>query len=400
MKSILCKVHVIFPVLAIWLSFMVPVGAVATEQSDSQEGRVYVMKNESTANKIVVLKRDQDGRLNLLQEVPTGGIGSGPGTFPPPLPQNIPGPNGIDSQDSLVATEDGHFLIAVNPGSNDVSVLEATNDGLQLVDKVPSGGIFPISIALHHDLVYVLNGGSKPHAGGTPTLRGFHLDHNGKLIEIEGSTIQEGPEASEASDAVFSPNGKLLIVSEQLTQRIDVFHVDDQGLLRDRTSFPANNSAPLGIAFGHNIMAVTEGATSAPRIPIPNGSTMSSYRLTDNDTFEPISSAVPTTQTAACWVRFTPDGRYAYTGNTSSSSLSSFSVSPHGELTLLQAVAANTGMRSIPIDLSITPNGRYLYVLGSFIGTVEGFRIESDGSLTPVDSFGGLPITIQGIVAR
>jgi 6-phosphogluconolactonase (cycloisomerase 2 family) len=128
---------------------------------------------------------------------------------------------------------------------------------------------------------------------------------------------------------------------------------------------------------------------------------MSTYRVTENDTLEPISKAVPTNQSAACWVRFTPDGRYAYTGNTGSGSVSSFLVSRRGELTLLQPVAGDVGgFLSVPIDLDITPNGKYLYVLGSFIGTVQGFHIENDGSLTHVGSYAGLPITIQGIVAR
>lgn len=370
---------------------------------DADSGSVYVMLNQDTGNTIVVYERHADGTLERLQEVATGGLGSGPGPLPPPFTQ--PGPDGIDSQDALVLSNDKRFLIAVNPGSNDVSVLAITPDGVQLVDKEPSGGTFPVSVAHYGNLIYVLNGGAKPSlagGGGTPTIRGFRLDNNGQLHEIPNSTIVTGPDASGPSDAVFSPDGKILIITEQFTQSIDIFHVGDDGLLGDRTSIRANNSVPLGMAFGlHHILAVTEGAGIRPRVAVPNGSTMSTYQLTDDGTLEPISSAVPTNQSAACWVRFTPDGRYAYTGNTGSGSVSSFLVSNSGELTLLASRAADTGgLRSIPIDLDITPNGKFLYVLAPFIGTVQGYRIAQDGSLTPVTSASGLPITIQGIVAR
>lgn len=370
---------------------------------DLGSGRVYLMSNGDTGNTIVVLKRHADGTLERMQEVSTGGLGSGPGPLPPPF--TAPGPDGIDSQDSLVSVNDGRFMIAVNPGSNDVSVFAATQEGLELVDKVPSGGVFPVSVAHHGNLIYVLNGGAKPGlngGGGTPTVRGFRIDPRGKLHEIPNSTIVTGPDASGPSDAIFDPDGDILIIAEQFTQMIDVFRVGDDGLLRDRVSFRANNSVPLGMAFGrHHILAVTEGAGLRPRVAIPNGSTMSTYKLTDDDTLEPISKAVPTNQSAACWVRFTPNGRYAYTGNTGSGSVSSFLVSQSGELTLLAAAAADTGgLRSIPIDLDITADGKFLYVLAPFIGTVQGYSIAEDGSLTHITSVSGLPITIQGIVAH
>jgi 6-phosphogluconolactonase (cycloisomerase 2 family) len=407
MKTIMfCRVSLSVLVVAICL--LLPgtqVVAQEKEQRDSGSGRVYVMINQATGNSVVVLNRDADGRLTRLQEVSTGGLGSGPGPLPPPFPPDLPGPDGIDSQDSLVLTEDGQFLIAVNPGSNDVSVLAVTHHGLRLVEKVPSGGVFPVSIAHHRGLIYVLNGGAKPSihgGGGTPTIRGFRLDDAGKLHEIPQSTIVTGPDASGPSDAVFSPDGEMLVIAEQFTQTSEYFHVDHSGLLHDPVRFRANNSVPLGIAFGrHHIVAITEGGGLRPRVAIPHGSTVSSYRITEDDTLELVSKAVRTEQDAACWIRFTPDGRFAYTGNTGSGSVSSFTVARNGEFTLLASVAADTGgFISVPIDLDITPNGKFLYVLGSFIGTVQGYRIEENGSLTPVTSFSGLPTTMQGIVAR
>jgi 6-phosphogluconolactonase (cycloisomerase 2 family) len=158
----------------------------------------------------------------------------------------------------------------------------------------------------------------------------------------------------------------------------------------------------LAIAFTHHrIMAITEGNMLSAQTGTPNGSSTSTYRITEDEALEPISKAVPNFQTSNCWIRFTPDGHFAYTGNTGSGSVSSYSVSPRGELTLLNVVAADTGgFASVPIDLDISRDGKFLYVIASFIGTVEGFRIEKDGSLTHVSNATNFPVSMQGIVVR
>lgn len=150
------------------------------------------------------------------------------------------------------------------------------------------------------------------------------------------------------------------------------------------------------------------------RTGAPDGSTMSTYRLTEDGILESIRVAVPTDQTVACWVRFTRAGHFAYTTNKGSGSVSSFNVSPDGTLTLLASVAADTGgPNSEPIDEDITANGKFLDVmspmgaLAQFMipippnsGTLKGYRIGEDGSLTPAVTVEGFPISIVGVVAH
>lgn len=396
--------RVTFVVVAMCSFLLFAGNAASAEDESGGTGRVYVLTNNAAANTVVVLRRDSAGGLTFWKEVPTGGLGSGPAPIPPPFPPG-PGPNPLDSQDGLVMTPDGRFLLAVNSGSNDVSVFAVTRSGLQLVDRSFTHGEFPVSIAMHERLIYVLNFGGRPTlqgVQGTPTLTGFTLGTSGKLHEIANSTRITGDFGSGPSEIVFSPDGGLLIVTEMFTNMIDVFRMGEDDLTKERTAIPANNKTPLAIAFAsHDVLAVTEGDDITPRVAVTNGSTVSTYRITDDDTLEPISKAVPTTQTGACWIRFTPNGRFAYTGNTGSGSLSLFRISRHGELTLVAAKVVDTGgLASVPIDLDITPDGKYLYVLSSLIGTVKGFQIGRDGSLTPVASIPGFPITIQGIVAR
>ena len=389
MKSFLYRLALV--VVTLWpaLSFSrVP----AYSEDGSSAGRVYVLTNKADGNTIVVLRRAEDGTLSPEQEVATGGLRSGPILLPPP----IGGPNPLDSQDALIAAPDGRFLLAVNAGSNELSVLAVTSDSLRLVDKVASGGEFPVSIAMHHNLVYVLN------SRGEPNITGFVMDPAGKLHPVPDSTRNAGASGSAPAQVIFSPDGELLIVTERLANLIDVFRMKDGGLPGAHVRFPSNNHTPFGVAFGHNhTLAITETNERVPRIPVINGASVSSYRITHDQSLEPVSVGVPDHQSAACWIRITPNARYAYVSNTGSGTLSSFHVSPHGELTLYQVVAADTGgPRSVPIDLSITRNGKFLYVLSSLIGTVQGYRIEEDGTLTPISSTNGFPISVQGIIAQ
>jgi len=371
------------------------------EREERNEGAVYVLTNKAEGNTVVAFHRSHDGSLTRIQEASTGGLGSGPGELPPGFPPG-PGPNPLDSQDALVLTRDGRFLLAVNSKSNDVSVFSVTERGLRLVDKVPSGGDFPVSIAHHNNLIYVLNEGESPDTfvGAVPNMTGFFLDFEGRLHRIPRSTRITGKPDSGPSQIVFTPDGEKLIITEMFTNLISEFGVSEFGLTTNKITFPANNRTPLAVSFGrHHLVAITEGNDSGHRTGVPNGATLSTYRLTDEDTLEPVSKAAAINKTGSCWVRFSPDGRFAFTGDTGSGTVSSFSVSRGGELTLLGA-ADTGGVASVPIDLDITPDGKFLYVLASFSGAVEGFRIEKDGSLKLVANAGGLPITIQGIVAR
>lgn len=379
--------------------------ALADDETDQESGtgRVYVLSNQAPHNTVIVLGRGSDGVLTRLAEVATGGSGSGPGPRPPQFPPG-PGPDPLNSADSITLTQDGRFLLATNPRSNDLSVLAVTPTGLQLIDRVSTGGVFPVSVTARRGLVYVVNQGQSPTNSvvGPASITGFFLDHRGHLHAIPGSTRVIGEPGAAPGKVAITPDGELLIVTETIANFIDVFDLDDNGRTGALTRFPSNNRTPLAIAFTHHrIVAITEGDMQSLQSGTPHGSSTSTYRITDDETLEPVSKAVPNFQTSNCWVRFTPDGRYAYTGNTGSGTVSSYLVSPKGELTLLAGAAADTGgPASVPIDLDISADGKYLYVIASFIGAVEGWRIEEDGSLTPAGSMSGLPISMQGIIAR
>src|SRR5689334_1517213 len=392
--------------------------AVVHDTKDVKDmNRVYVLSNLDTGNTVLVYDRADDGALTFLEEVSTGGFGSGPGELPPPLPP-FPGPIPLDSQDALIKTEDGRFLIAVNAGSNDLAVLAITNNGLRLVDTVPSNGTYPVSVTEHRGLVYVANAGQTPDEfpGAVPSISGFRLDGDGKLHNIEGSRMIVGPANASAADILFSPDGKVLVMTELNGNMVDVFRMGHDGRPIDETRIPANSRTPFGEQFSHgNILALVETNDTSRRLAVDKETSASSYRLADDGTLIPISKAVPSGETAACWIRFTPDGQFAFAINAGSGSISTYRLSPAGELSLVSAVTVDTGGPfSLPIDSDITADGRFLYVAAALdglngvpqiplplkVGTIQVYRIGSDGSLTLVSKTTGIPFTTEGIVAH
>jgi 6-phosphogluconolactonase len=384
--------------------------------------RVYVMTNRAEGNTILVFHRTEDGALSQIAEVPTGGLGSGPGELPAPFPLGIPAGNPLTTQDNIILTEDGRFLLAVNAGSNDFSVFAVTNNSLELVDKAPSNGDVPVCIAQHGNLVYVVNEGelSADELGKVPSMTGYFIDEKGHLTPIPNSfRITGGPDAQPA-DVLFSPDGRWLFITDKFAETlIHVLQVDDDGTTHEVRDYVSNIPAPFGMAFtSHNILAVAEANAQfidGKRAGVPNGSSVSTYQLNLDGTLTPISLSVRTEQTVASYVRFTPDGRFVFITSKGSGSVSSFTVTPDGKLTLLQSIAALTGGAfSEPLDEDITPDGKFLYLVApmealgdtfflpipSNAAAVLGYRIAEDGSLTPVSVVKGLPLSAVGLIAR
>jgi 6-phosphogluconolactonase len=101
---------------------------------------------------------------------------------------------------------------------------------------------------------------------------------------------------------------------------------------------------------------------------------------------------------APCWVTVTRDGRYAYAANAHDGTPSSYAVAGDGALTLVAGLAASTGAASTPTDLDVT--GRYLYVHDAKGNAIQAFHVEDDASLVAVGTFGELPASAVGLVAR
>jgi 6-phosphogluconolactonase len=347
-------------------------------RTSGASGAVYTATNSVNGNSVLVFERAADGGLTYINAVATGGQGSG---------------NGLGNQGGLALTADGKFVLVVNAGSHEVSVLQTTDTGLIPVNRKNSGGVRPISVSVSGRLVYVLNNGS--FTGGTDTVVGFRLSRDGVLTQIPGSTRGLSAAAVGPAEVALSADGATLVVTEKATNRLDVFEVRDDGLLGAANVFASSGPTPFGFAFGkHDQFFVSEafGGTA-------NASAMSSYQVSGAAAISLVSPSVPTTETAACWVAVTPDGRYAYTTNAGSGTVSAYSIRPDGTIALLDADGV-TGVTGAGVtDVTLTNNGRYLYALRSGAGAIAAFRVEDHGALTSLGTV-SLPAGANGIAAR
>jgi 6-phosphogluconolactonase (cycloisomerase 2 family) len=335
-------------------------------------GAVYVLSNQQAGNAVLVFDRAADGTLTPAGSYATGGAGTS---------------GGLGSQGAVTLDPAGRFLYAVNAGSDTVSSFLVGHDGLSLVDVVDSGGTTPTSVTVHGDLVYVLN------AGGAGGISGFTTNH-GDLTPIAGSTRPLSSAAAGPGQVSFTPDGGELLVTEKATQLIDVFPVAADGTTGPATVVSSAGVTPFGFGFDNKSHVIVSEAFGGA----PNGSAVSSYSL-DGVDLGVVSASVPTTETAACWIAVTGNGKFAYAGNAGTASVTGYRVAPDGSLSILDA-DGKTGSAAAGItDLAMSVDSHFLYARTGN-GTVTAWAIAADGSLSDVGAFAGLPAGAAGIAAR
>jgi 6-phosphogluconolactonase (cycloisomerase 2 family) len=350
--------------------------AVGTASADSPArvaGHVYVNDNTAGTNAIAAFDRQADGSLTPVagSPFPAGGAGAG---------------KGLASQGAVQVTDNGRYLLAVDAGSNQVSVLRIKHDGsLRLVSVASSGGALPDSITVHGDVVYVANSGA-----GDSNYTGFILTHHGELNPLPGSTVAL-PAAAAPADVLFNQDGTKLVGTEVGPSVIDSFIVGRNGLLTAAPNSPlaAQGLGPFGSEFRPThpnqlfVSNAHNGGTGT--------GTISAFNDAQDGTLSPIgSSPFADLQTAPCWVEISPNGQFLFTVNTGSGAISSYSIAPDGTLTLLGStpVGATGGVGAV--DARLSPDGRTLYVDESRIGKVGEFAVNG-GSLTEL---AGSPVAL------
>jgi 6-phosphogluconolactonase len=322
------------------------------DRDDRSFGAVFEVANAAGPNAIQVYLRAGDGRLTAGPVVPTGGQGAG---------------NSLGSQGGVV--REGDHLFVVNAGDNTISSLSITDNSVEVRDIESSGGVRPVSVTVHDNLVYTVNAGSD-------TISGFSVDRNGILRPIPNSTRPLSGTGVGAAQIQFDTKGSALVVTEKATNRILTYPVGRDGLTGTPTVTTSVGRTPFGFEIDkRNRVIVSEAASGS----------LSSYNL-DGANLAVVSGAVSDAQAAPCWVALGRKGRFAYTTNAASNSISSYTIERNGALTLLASVAAPTGAG--PTDMAVSENGKFMYVRVRS-GTVEAFAIAKDGALTSLGSANG-----------
>ena len=334
-------------------------------------GHLYTNDNTVGTNTVAGFDRHADGSLTPVEGSPfvAGGAGTG---------------QGIGSQGALQASSDGRFLLVADAGSGQISVLRIRRDGsLRQVENSPiaSGGSMPVTIAVHDDLVFVGN------AGAVSNYAGFKLNEGGHLRRLEDSTFGL-PSGTQPGDVLFNGDGTHLVGTRigtgvntaNLPSEIDSFDVDRDGHLTPApgSPFAAEGAGPFGSEFrptNPNQLFVSNAHDG------PGNGSVSAYHVTRNGTLESIDgSPFADNQTAPCWVEITHDGKFLFTVNTADSTISRYSITADGTLTLLGSTQLRTPTGLGPEDARLGPTGDKLWVVDTGGAKISAFAV-SGGNL-------------------
>ena len=352
-------------------AFAGPASAATARDSFPGAGHaVFVQTDAAAGNRVVAYHRSGDGKLTWAHSYSTDGLG---GTLTGSVVDHLA------SQGSLTYDPWHGLLYAVNAGSNTLSVFAVHGDKLSLRQVVSSGGTFPVSVAVHGDLVYAVNAEN----GGS--VQGYRV-FLGRLFPIAGSNRPLGldptatPQFTNTPGQVaFSPSGSQLIVTTKMNgSDIDVFAVHFSGRLSHR---PVVNSVPGTVPFGITFdqaghLVIADAGTNA----------LATYSLSAHGAVTLIDSA-GNSQTATCWVA--PARGFLFASNAGSGDVSRYSAAASGNLTLLGETATDAGT----VDASASLGGHFLYVQTGGSGIVDEYRVGPAGSLTQIGS-----VTVAGAV--
>jgi 6-phosphogluconolactonase (cycloisomerase 2 family) len=353
--------------------------AAGADQPSEVTHALFLETDNAGSNSVLSYARATDGTVSFAGSYATGGLGAtASGAVADPLA----------SQSGLSLINNGRELVAVNPGSNTVSLFAVDGARLNLIQQIASGGLFPNSVASYGDLVAVLN------AGGAGTvaefrLRGGHLHALNREVRSLGLSNTAIPDFLHAPGQVgFTPDGQHLIVTTKLsTNAFDVFSVSEDGELGvSPVVTGAQNAVPFAFNFdaaGHLVAA--EASTSS----------LSTYVVNTDGTLTPIGT-VSDGAKALCWI--SSSNGYVFGDNAGSATVSSFTETPTGVPTLVSATAgvAHAGTT----DSTVSPDGQFLYVESGGSGTLDVYGIGTNGALNPLETLFNVPVASEGIAAN
>lgn len=347
----------------------------AKDQAPSRQA-LFVETDQGPNNAVISYTRGTDGTISYVATYPTGGAGAAAaGSAADPLA----------SQGGLALVDNGNELIATNPGSNSVSVFAVSGPYLHLVQQVPSGGSFPVSITAHNDLVAVLN------SGGAGSVSEYRLQ-GARLKALNNETRSLGLANTTppfflagAGQVGYSPDGQFLIATtKSSSSSYEVLTVGGDGTLSSTATVTgAANAVPFSFTFDAQGRVVATEASN---------SSVSTYTIGTNGALTLVGT-VSDGQAALCWIS-TAQG-YFFGSNAGSGDVSSFGETAGGAPTLLNAKAAMTHPGST--DSAVSPDGAFLYVESGGSGALDAFAIDANGTLTPIETLWNLPTPYEGI---
>jgi 6-phosphogluconolactonase (cycloisomerase 2 family) len=364
--------------LGLAVAFAGSAGASAAHQSlpGGTRAALFVETDASGANNILSYREARDGTLSFAGRYPTGGQGgtSVNATADP-----------LASQSGLVLANNGANLLAVNAGSDTITNFAVDGTHLIALQRLPSGGLFPDSIATSGRLVAVVN------SGGAGSVAEFRWSDD-KLVALPGQVRSLGLTNTTPPDfhhgpaqISFTPDGQHLIITTKLpTSGYDVFSVGANGALgAEPVVTTAVNALPFGFTFdaAGNVVA-TEASNSS----------VTTYRVNADGSLTPLGT-VSDGGTALCWISGAKG--FWFGSNSATGTVSSFTETASGAPALVNATAATAHAGTT--DSVVSSDGKFFYVESGGAGTIDAFAIGAAGSLTPIETIYNVPPASEGL---
>jgi hypothetical protein len=355
---------------------------------------VYVQTNDPTPgqNAIDAFSRNTTtGCLTKIGRFPTGGTGVY--NFDDRI-----GPD--DHAQEVMISPDRKYLLTVNGGSDTIAVFRINADGsLTAVKGSPfsSNGIHPVSIGITSDnKVYVVNQNGDPNRpnNAAPNYTGFRLvPGNGRLNPIPFSTVNL-PAHSSPAQALVSGDGFLfgdLFLTTPWAglpgadflppfgSLLDAFHVDANGRLTEVSGSPLRPFLNSQVTADINSRYLL-GMWLHPTLPILYATSVVTNRLavyTYNSegqlNFVTDIAVGGADAITVCWVIVSPDGKFIYTSNAGSNSISAFDISG----TVIPS-SSPLSPQLIGVTSMVVPTGGAAPIPGVFNFPTVSFQIGND----------------------
>lgn len=273
----------------------------------------------------------------------------------------------------------GHFLFAANTLSADVSVfkIDSNAGALTLVPGAPFAipTFLPaghISIAPTPDGHFLIAAGVSNSFDSIITV--FSISSNGALTPIPGSPFST---MVNPFGIRVSPDGKFLAVGGA---EVEMFRIAPEGALTSLgLTNGSNQGFPLSVDIDCSSSLLYAGEATLSAI-------VDGYHIGADGTLTPVAGSPfqPGVGIDSSVVVLSPDDKTLFVSNQLSNSVTAFSITQDGSLSLVPGSPffIQNPNSFITVGMATSQDGKFLYVANDFPAAVAVFRVGSDGALT------------------
>ena len=317
-------------------------------------------------------------------------------------------PGTVDGNDQLIVNPQHTLLFGVNQGSDSIAVFQIQKDGSLKASPgspYPSGGKAPASLGLSGDTLVVANkarDGVRDLEGTAPNFTSFKVAADGKLTQVQGSSVPAKPMTAPTSAVVPDSGGVVFGLSDG--GPIHTMTVDGSGKLAEGTGSPSTVPAQAFAAGTPPPKQFALGVRAHPTKPfvymaLPTVPALAVFQYDKTGKLTFVTSVPTVGAFLPCWIQITKDGRWLYTSSAGTNNITVFDI---------QNPAKPKQIQDLPFDepgnawnIQLDPTDKFLFAITPRAvpavpmgkgNLVHVMSIGPDGKLTEVNK--GAPVKL------